>query len=134
MDALVQFVRDRLDEEAEAARKAGGDAWRFDAVDSAGGVVFDSRDRPIMESASDPGRSHGHDRTAADHHQAAHAVRHNPARVLAEVEAKRRILDGIAGADAEGAYITATFTAMDVLRLLALPYAGHPGYREEWRP
>lgn len=93
MDDIAQFVRDRLDEEAEAATKAGGDAWRFDAVDSAGGLVFDSRDRPIMESASDPGRSHGHDRTAADHHQAAHVVRHNPKRALAEVDAKRQIVD-----------------------------------------
>lgn len=65
-----------------------------------------------------------------------------PARVLAEVEAKRRRLDvlerlalnphndddfglGLYGPDGFGA---------DLLRVEALPYADRPGYREEWRP
>ena len=65
---------------------------------------------------------------------AGHIVRHDPARVLAEVAAKRRIVDGLADADPYSGYITATFTAEDALRLLALPYADRPGYREEWRP
>lgn len=58
-------------------------------------------------------------------------------RWLAEVDAKRRILDrcgeayreqGIYGEDGQEQL------AEDVLRLLALPYADRPGYREEWRP
>lgn len=63
-----------------------------------------------------------------------HAALHDPARVLREIDAKRRIVNAIADADPDSAYITATFTAWDVLRLLALPYADRPGYREEWRP
>jgi len=53
-----------------------------------------------------------------------------PTRVLAECETKRRIVELCAywqrpvdGLDGE-----------DILRLLALPYADHPDYREEWRP
>lgn len=52
------------------------------------------------------------------------------ARVLAECEAKRRIV--------ESARSSRTFRCEDwadeVLRLLALPYADHPDYRDEWRP
>ncbi len=61
----------------------------------------------------------------------------SPARVLAECEAKRRIVELLAEdwrisreklppglADHEPL----------LLRLLALPYTDHPDYREEWRP
>lgn len=56
---------------------------------------------------------------------------------LAEVEAKRRLLDqfalrrqavlGIDGCQTGGVWD-------DLLRLLALPYAERDGWREEWRP
>ena len=49
-----------------------------------------------------------------------------PARVLAEVDAKRRILE-------EASSMVWRDSLGYFLRLLALPYAGHPGYREEWR-
>lgn len=71
-------------------------------------------------------------------------VRHmSPARVLAECEAKRQAVRAAAGyadmdwVDHNPARIGAT-TAEEVLAkvlcLLALPYADHPDYREEWRP
>ena len=47
-------------------------------------------------------------------------------RGLAEVDAKRRILD-----DCEE---RASIQALRLARLLALPYADRPGYREQWRP
>ena len=40
-------------------------------------------------------------------------------RLLAECEAKRQLID---------------LTIPHVLRILALPYADHPDYRQEWRP
>lgn len=64
----------------------------------------------------------------------------SPARVLAEVDAKRRILaehpwrhepDWPSGRQCRQC---ATEHPCTTLRLLALPYAGHPDYREEWRP
>lgn len=69
-----------------------------------------------------------------------HIARHDPARVLAECEAKRRIVTlhdaalraELANGDAS-AY-GADLMHSDVLRLLALLYADHPDYRDEWRP
>jgi hypothetical protein len=73
-----------------------------------------------------------------------HIVRHDPARVLREVAAKRAIVDRVA----EEAAIVGTpraqaataqewwlvMQAHDVLRLLASVYAGRPGWRSEWAP
>jgi len=51
---------------------------------------------------------------------AGYEVREYIERGLKDIAAKRRILDEHPG------YAT--------LKLLALPYASHPDYREEWRP
>lgn len=48
----------------------------------------------------------------------------DPARVLAECDSKRQIVEGISGLPFENA----------LLRRLALPYADHPDYRGEWKP
>jgi len=56
---------------------------------------------------------------------AEHIARHDPTRVLVECEAKRRIVAEHHAADLPE-YI--------VLHVLALPYAEHIDYREEWRP
>jgi hypothetical protein len=59
------------------------------------------------------------------------------ARVLAEVDAKRRILDDCAGYYEDGAESAEAVTdgmAWRTLVALALPYADRPGYRDEWRP
>lgn len=52
--------------------------------------------------------------------QAAHIARHDPARVLAECEAKRRIVG------------TGEF-ATQPMKILAAVYADHADYRDEWR-
>lgn len=54
-----------------------------------------------------------------------HIARHDPARVLAECEAKRRIVEW--ASDGEGEFHWST-----VLAPLAAVYADHPDYREEW--
>lgn len=59
-----------------------------------------------------------------------YAAEWHPARVLAEVDAKRRILDW-AIEYMEGDYAPWNETCV---QLLALPYADRPGYRAEWRP
>ena len=78
-----------------------------------------------------------------------HVVRYDPARVLAECSAKRRIVLACRDARPETAFVgthppgLADFPppvhgqhqlAALVLALLALPYAGHRHYRPEWRP
>lgn len=64
----------------------------------------------------------------------------SPARVLADVEAKRRIIEqhplddeGFCG-DGIGLVGCKWAWPCPTLRLLALPYVGHEAYREEWRP
>jgi hypothetical protein len=72
---------------------------------------------------------------------AEHIVRWDPARVLREVEAKRRILDEYA---AVKRLLELTDENADdrkelryrafVVRLLAAPFSDRPGYRQEWAP
>lgn len=66
---------------------------------------------------------------------AMHIARHDPARVLREVEAKRLILAWCVRMDPEpnvGGVLAGE--ARRITRWLALPYADRDGYREEWRP
>jgi hypothetical protein len=77
--------------------------------------------------------------------------RWNPSRVLAECDAKRRIIiyhdvilvwpSGTTGAKYYTGSVRRCASCEDVkvlpcptLRYLALPYADRPGYRDEWRP
>jgi hypothetical protein len=52
-------------------------------------------------------------------------------RWLADCEAKRRIVDDLG--NYRQPHDPDWTTAQVVLKLLALPYADHPDYREEWR-
>ena len=61
-----------------------------------------------------------------------------PAHVLADIEAKLRIVKEYEDADTVAQFPDfdggLASGLEDALRLLALPYADHPDYREEWRP
>lgn len=69
-----------------------------------------------------------------------YVARHDPARVLAEVDAKRKILDRIVPLleELDQAELKRVREyhghSSKLLRLLALPYAKHLDYRESWRP
>lgn len=76
----------------------------------------------------------------------------DPARVLVDVDAKRRIIDehyvatgydghsvdadvcGRCAEDDQAGGRAGDPWPCTTLRLLALPHAGRPGYRQEWRP
>lgn len=72
------------------------------------------------------------------------AIEIGSARVLAECEAKRRIValyreasesaQDARAQDEGNAYDCATDYIESALYALALPYAAHPDYRDEWRP
>lgn len=65
-----------------------------------------------------------------------HQVRWHTGRVLAECEAKRRIVDA-GRAEYEDSLQSGDDTtglAEEVLHALALPYSDHPDYDEAWRP
>ena len=130
--SLVAFLRARLDKDEAVARRVKS-SWR--QVGETGVIV-----------ASDGGRAeecaNGNWTGIAEH-----IVRHDPPRVLAEVESKRRIIELHAleyrerpervlgeADDPFCAECSGEGFPCETLRLLALPYADHPDYREEWRP
>jgi hypothetical protein len=133
VNELVEWLRAQLDEDERVAKavarqadlrpsrrgrtaqwsaylEGGDDGWAIESADGDHSFVV------VVESV------------------AHHIARHDPARVLVEVEAKRRLLDWLvqvaAVADADS-YPIDSDTA---LRLLATVYADRPGYRDEWRP
>lgn len=63
-----------------------------------------------------------------------HIVRWDPARVLAECEAKRSLINIHPEAVGQDLSAGAAWAYDEMLRRLALPYADHPDYRQEWRP
>jgi hypothetical protein len=133
---LVGFLRARLAEDEQVARAADSGPWRVD--DPAYPTAIYNRDgHPIISGSQWGGEASIFDDPAAP----AHIARHDPARVLAEVEAKRRIVHihseydhGCPEHDGCDGFTFLSAGPCFTLRLLALPWAGHPDYREEWRP
>jgi len=116
---LLDFLRARLDDDEQVARAAKPGPWAADG----GGVHA----------------THPTDEVVSYTESAEHIARHDPARILREVEVKRRIMEKHGASDRmEYSYFLCTGCSdghpCDTLRLLALPYDDHPECREEWRP
>lgn len=128
MKDLVQFLRDRLDEDFEAVRVTLGAnvmAAIQDGKPVPRWVPSPKNDAEVWDTDRQPRVKFVWPR------ERDHIIRHDPARVLAEVEAKRRVVNRIANhADLMGW----DEVHGDVLRSLAAVYADHPDYRTEWRP
>ncbi|WP_199562112.1 DUF6221 family protein [Micromonospora deserti] len=129
-DELVTWLRAQLDDDERIAREAG---YRAIAWPANGTWHLEGVEHYVV----------GEEEAFCHPHNVEHIARHDPARVLAEVDAKRRILDFLSvaqidvsrpGQPPEFVPGEAPPIAHPVLRLLALPYAGRPGYRDEWRP
>ena len=125
---LVQFLRARLDEDLEVARltlgpnvmarvRHGHPVPRWVPSPEGDAGIWDSDGTPRVKFVWAQERDH--------------IVRHDPARVLREVEAKRRIIGRI---DSHATVMGWDEVHGDLLRALALPYNDHPDYRPEWRP
>lgn len=151
---LVEFLRSRLDEDARVAEAATSGPWTAETH-----LHRHTREPVSYEVhpvAEQEGNGCGGVLTASD---AVHIARHDPARMLAEVDAKRQLLAGHAKAvetvrelgslrervkarrqdvlmvEMEQASVVHRRDVLcGVLGILALPYADHPDYREEWRP
>lgn len=132
-DDLVAFLNARLSEDARVAEAAAPGPWSETGRHSVGeGMVHsDTTGWAVVGSVS---TGYGPKAPYANVSlNAAHIARFNPARVLADADAKRRIVaecEAAYGQDSRGMASLADGT----LALLALPYAGHPDYRKEWRP
>lgn len=132
MQDLIDWLRDRLDDDEETARVAA--ALTRSPWANIGSTVICADRFPVV--------SHGDGEQAT----AEHIALWDPARVLAEVAAKRRILDRHsksdfpADSDELGGYKWQAHCdhcghvcpCPDLLDIVQ-PFAERPGFREEWR-
>jgi Family of unknown function (DUF6221) len=133
VSALVEFLNARLDEDEQLARLAcAGES-------GAPPDVLADGQTPIPWRA-DHGNVWAEGRhsvaTARGNGVAMHIARHDPARVLREVEATRELVRLAERAhDYHETFMNGFGAAMEqVLRLYAAAHSDHPDYREEWRP
>ncbi len=162
MDELITFLRARLDEDERTAHKTAAlcgchpeaPSWSFDDKATDGRIIVDNDPHPDIKRRLGR-RWNG---TYEGMFAAVHVARHDPARVLRDVKAKREIVDEHQPANPDAvpregepgwpdrpwfycktcgsgeANEYPTTWPCRTLRLLALPYAGQPAYRAEWRP
>jgi len=147
---LIEFLTARLAEDEQAARAAKPGPWRWDTSEGAfhgepdppGAPKWGHRGPDLVTDAEVDDRqvisSTGYDADSVivERADAEHIARHDPARVLADVEAKRRIVEHMQYEIDPGLVLDVDQPLPHhiVLRLLALPYASDPEYRAEWRP
>lgn len=116
---LIAFLNARLDEDEAAARQAWGIEWNWRDL------AQPFRERPSVAHT-------------------VHIARHDPARALREVGAKRRLIELAWDAD-QGDRILDEEIARDpkpgevttgglILRAMAAVYSDHADYRPEWKP
>lgn len=133
VDALVTFLRAQLAEDEHRARGALPAPWQSGDDDDPDGVHYGEFGWHVYGAGVEAEDSEAGKATAQ------HIARWDPDRVLAEVEAKRRIVDSLeAGARDPARLIDAalhlqTGVLRNVVLTLAQPYAGRPGFDPEWR-
>lgn len=122
MDDLVAWLRAQLDEDERVAKAADSGRW----LPEGKGISFE-----FYADEFPDGEAWAY-LVADTKANQWHITNWAPARVLAEVEAKREILESAAVLDDwDGGN---PYMAARIIRALALPYADRDGYRAEWRP
>ena len=136
MDELVQFLAARLNEDEQTARAAGGRDQQAWAADLSGKDPLGQSSWPVAVRYVTDGRLRGAvanlpvtNERSED--RMVHIARHDPARVLRGIEAKRQMVGRI---NSHAAVMGWDEMHGDLLRLLASVYADHSDYREEWAP
>lgn len=152
MTDLVEFLRARFDEDEQVASGAIRGPW---AVATNGEVYAPSYDREVRLAGGRTMTEHLYVTSDSEglspsvqEEEAAHIARHAPGRVVAEVAAKRAILDQTFKYEAkidgewncchepdeiEAGLCPATPPGeIRLLRLLAAPYRDHPDFDPSW--
>ncbi|MFF5842143.1 DUF6221 family protein [Streptomyces massasporeus] len=129
MDELVGWLGAQLDEDERTARAATLGPWVQSGIGDYGWTVDFGRPGAGVETADT-------EQGLAD---ASFIAVHNPARVLREIDATRRLLrahEKWCEGRCEAKYPEGGFDAAHFwnIKLRAETYSDRPGYREEWRP
>lgn len=145
MDELVRWLTACLDEDAARATAA---------ADGGSGEWFMGRKWNVYRAEDETPDEDGETNELVAYgnvkDQSEHIAEHDPARVLREIDSKRRLIkliflyeakiDGEWGCCHDADQIEAGLCEeiqpddVEALRLLALPYSDRPGYRAEWAP
>lgn len=135
--SIIDFIEACLDKDERDALAAGGKEWRqYDPRHEHGRIEEVGGDVVTYDEGS------------PTEGQAAHIARHDPARVLREVEAKRAIIAEHSifvaenedprkprhevGCERCGYLGNDPTSGCKTLRSLAATYSDHPDYRKEW--
>ena len=123
MPDLIGFIQARLADDEEAAREASSTDWYL-AQPASCGCCLQIRARDGYGSLV----------CTLDDRDAAHVVRHDPARVLREVEAKRKIIARYqASLDYDNAEDEARCWLLgEIVGVLASAWSDHPDYDPGW--
>lgn len=131
MDDLILFLEAENNADEQAAKAAvmtlpGEDPEVWVELDSAGGTFY------IMSSSGDLVAR------GLPESEARHIARHDPARVLRECAARRRLitrwesLAGLTNSEDDGFSRGQLFEVCQDLKDSVQSYAGRPGFKEEW--
>ncbi|MGW8719655.1 DUF6221 family protein [Streptomyces althioticus] len=140
MDELVAWLGVQLDEDDRIARAACEYAeaeWRLD--EDGATVLWWPPEPRVAEKEREKGlpvvsdRWRGQAIESSGARVAPHVAEWDPARVLREIDAKRRTLVRCQEAMLSASPMLVHFAKQTVWEM-AQPYAGRPGYREERRP
>jgi hypothetical protein len=133
IEALTEWLLLQIAEDEMKARTAGAAGWRWKVVDTP-----TTRDALVRTDGTICADSWGADRQETGFRGAEAKVfieRFNPGRVLADCDAKRRMLTRLQHlAKAWWTTSRSADEAKAVMREMALAYQDRPGYRDEWRP
>jgi Family of unknown function (DUF6221) len=135
MDDLIAFLAARLDEDEAAAKAAQAPSpWKAAVHESDHWIVTDATGEPLIYDEGTPSLE-----------EAAHIARHDPARVLRDVAAKRAILaehgPASGGRDADrcrvctavhDGHATRFRAPCPTLLFLAAIWSDHAAYQQEW--
>lgn len=129
---LTEFLLDRIHEDEAAALNVPDGPWfaaNIEEMAPNGHVVLG----PLVDPADPESYSWvlGAD---SDQEISQYVARFDPARVLAECQAKRRIVEHEQDRPEKDFRPLPPEVDTAVLRLLALPHSDHPDYDESWRP